>query len=97
LAHASCPNGHGMWDGDGKPIVWTFRVGFIRDFMKAHPDCKLDRESEYWQMYDCVDDVPGEDLDCWYCDECKGLVVRTLSRALMIKRADMITLRNGES
>ena len=37
MAHASCPNGHGM--------------------------------------YDCVDDVPGEDLDCWYCDECKGLVV----------------------
>ena len=61
--------------GDGKPVVWAFRVGFIRDFMKAHPDCKLDRESEYWQMYDCVDDVPGEDLDCWYCDECKGLVV----------------------
>ena len=68
MAHASCPNGHGMWDGDGKPIVWAFRVGFIRDFMKAHPDCKLDRESEYWQMYDCVDDVPGEDLDCWYCE-----------------------------
>ena len=27
MAHASCPNGHGMWDGDGKPIVWAFRVG----------------------------------------------------------------------
>lgn len=75
MAHASCPNGHGMWDGDGKPVVWAFRVGFFRDFMKAHPDCKLDEASEYWQLYDCVDDVPGEDLDCWYCDECKGLVV----------------------
>lgn len=75
MAHAFCPNGHGMWNGDGKPVVWAFRVGYFRDFMKAHPDCKLDEGSEYWQLYDCVDDVPGEDLDCWYCDECKGLVV----------------------
>lgn len=75
MAHASCPNGHGMWNGDGKPVVWAYRVGFFRDFMKTHPDCRLDEESEYSQLYDCVDDVPGEDLDCWYCDECKGLVV----------------------
>ena len=75
MAHASCPNGHDMWNGDGKPVVWAFRVGFFSDFMKTHPDCKLGEEPEYWQMYDCVDDVPGEDLDCWYCDECKGLVV----------------------
>ncbi len=75
MAHASCPNGHGMWNGDGKPVVWAFRVSYFRDFMKAHPDCKLDEDSEYWQLYDCVDDVPGEDLDCWYCDECKALVV----------------------
>lgn len=75
MAHASCPNGHGMWNGDGKPVVWAFRVGFFYDFMKTHPDCKLDVESEYWQMYDCVDNVLGEDLDCWYCDECKRLVI----------------------
>ncbi|MBE5851170.1 MAG: hypothetical protein E7298_13725 [Lachnospiraceae bacterium] len=41
MAHASCPNGHGMWNGDGKPVVWAFRVGFFRDFMKTHPDCRL--------------------------------------------------------
>ena len=75
MSHALCPNGHGMWNGDGKPDVWAFRVGYFRDFMKAHPDCKLDEDSEYWQLYDCVDDIPGEDLNCWYCDECKGLVV----------------------
>lgn len=75
LAHAICPDGHDMWNGDGKPVVWAFRVGFLRDFIKTHPGCKLGEESEHWQMYDCVDDVPGEDLDCWYCDECKSLVV----------------------
>ena len=76
MAHASCPNGHAMSNGDGKPVVWAFRIGFFRDFMKAHPECKLgDEESKYFQIYDCVDDVPEEDLDCWYCDECKGLVV----------------------
>jgi len=48
MAHASCPNGHGMWNGDGKPVVWAFRVGYFRDFMKRHPDCKLDEDSEYW-------------------------------------------------
>ena len=37
MAHASCPNGNGMWDGDGKPVVWAFRIGFFCDFMKAHP------------------------------------------------------------
>lgn len=75
MAHTSCPNGHGMWNGDGKPVVWAFRVGFFRDFEKTHPGCVLDYDTDYWQMYDCVDDIHGEDLDCWYCDECKGLVV----------------------
>ena len=90
MAHASCPNGHGMWDGDGKPVVWAFRVGFFRDFMKTHPDCKLDEKSEYWQMYDCVDDVPGEDLDCWYCDECKGLVVYVDIARYDFKRLELL-------
>lgn len=75
MAHASYPNGHGMWNGDGKPVVWAFRIGFFREFMKKHPGCVLGEDNEYWQIYDCVEDVPGEDLDCWYCDECKGLVV----------------------
>lgn len=75
MAHAACPNGHDMWNGDGKPVVWAFRVGFFRDFIKTHPDCVLNGDTDYWQMYHCVDDIPGEDLDCWYCDECKGLVV----------------------
>ena len=34
MAHTSCPNGHDMWNGDGKPVVWAFRVGFFREFMK---------------------------------------------------------------
>lgn len=78
MAHTSCPNGHDMWNGDGKPVVWAFRVNYFRDFMKEHPDCILDMEdwdNLCWQIYDCVDDVPGEDLDCWFYDECKAMTV----------------------
>lgn len=75
MAHTGCPSGHDMWNGDGKPVVWAFRIDFFREFVEKHPDCKLDDNGDYWQLYDCVDGVPGEDLDCWYCDECKGLTV----------------------
>jgi hypothetical protein len=78
MAHTSCPNGHSMWNGDGKPVVWAYRVNYFRDFVREHPDAILDmedRDNRWWQIYDCVDDVPGEDLDCWFCDECKGLTV----------------------
>ena len=75
MAHTSCPNGHDMWNGDGKPVVWAFRVGFFREFMKQNPDCILDDNNQFSQLYDCVYDIPGEDLDCWYCEKCKGLVV----------------------
>ena len=74
MAHTYCPNGHEMWNGDGKPVVYAFRVGFFRNFMKVHPDAVLG-SWEYLQLYDCVDDISGEDLGCWYCEECKGLVV----------------------
>ena len=35
----------------------------------------LGLDGKYGQMYDCVDDVFGEDLDCWYCEECGNLAV----------------------
>jgi hypothetical protein len=64
-----------MWNGDGKTVVMAFRIDFFRKFAQEHPECRLDHNDEYWQLYDCVDEIPGEDLDCWYCDECKGLTV----------------------
>ena len=54
MAHASCPSGHGMWNGNGKPVVWAFRVGYIREFVKEHPDCILSDDGYYWQMYDLL-------------------------------------------
>ncbi len=72
MAHASCPNGHDMWNGDGTPVVWAYRVGYFREYMEAVPECILDDD---WQIYDCTEYEPGEDLDCWYCEKCKGLVV----------------------
>lgn len=78
MAHTNCPNGHNMWNGDGKPIVYAFRVGFIKRFTEQFPDRVLNSGDQFFHMYDLCDElggVPGEDLDCWYCDECKGLVV----------------------
>lgn len=90
MAHTSCPSGHGMWDGNGKPVVWAFRVGYIREFVKEHPDCILSDDGPYWQMYDIVDDAIGEDLDCWYCDECKGLTVFVDLARYDFKRYELI-------
>ena len=64
-----------MWNGAGQPVVYAFRVAFFREFAKLHPDCVLGIGKDYWQLYDCVDGVLGEDLDCWCCDECQSLVV----------------------
>ena len=79
MAKTVCPNGHSLWNGDGKPVVFAFRVGFFREFMKSHPDCILSLDNEFYQLYDCIDscieEYPLEDLDCWYCDICKGLAI----------------------
>ena len=79
MGHTCCPNGHSLWNGDGKTTVFAFRVGFFRDFMKMYPDCILSAEGRFDQLYDCVDacsdEYPGEDLDGWYCDICKGLTI----------------------
>ena len=64
-----------MWNGDGKPVLWTFRLEFFKEFMRDHPDCVLGQEEEYWQIFDCYEVDPAEELDCWYCDECKSLAV----------------------
>ena len=75
MAHTSCPSGHSMWNGDGKPVVYAFRINFFKDFVKKYPYFQLGNDEYLSQIYDCVDGIRGEDLDCWYCDECKGLVV----------------------
>lgn len=64
-----------MWNGDGKPIIWAFRVDFIQKFSKRHPDRVLGLRDGFFQMYDCLENDPQEDLDCWYCDECHSLAV----------------------
>ena len=75
MAHTCCIKKHSMWDGDGKPVVYAFRVQYIKEFMEKNPQCLFLPNSYYMQMYDCVDEVQGEDLDCWYCDECGCLAV----------------------
>lgn len=34
MAHTSCPNGHDMWNGNGKPVVLAVRKGFVEEFSK---------------------------------------------------------------
>lgn len=77
MAKTACINGHGMWSGDGGPCVEAYRVNFFRNLVKREPDCVIlhDFSGKYPYIYDCTDDVPGEDLDIWYCDECGSFVV----------------------
>ena len=75
MAHTTCPNGHSMWNGDGKPVVYAFRTEYIREYSKMHPECILAENGVTPAMYDITDEAPQEDIDCWYCEECKGLVV----------------------
>lgn len=74
MAHCSCYYGHGMWNGDGKPVVWAFRLAYFKEFQRNHPDAVLGSE-EYYALFDCFELGSQEDLDCWYCDECGSLVV----------------------
>ena len=41
MAHTSCPSGHSMWNGDGKPVVYAFRINFFKDFVKKYPYFQL--------------------------------------------------------
>ncbi|MCH3962245.1 MAG: hypothetical protein LKE48_08985 [Solobacterium sp.] len=76
MAHLSCPNGHGMWNGDGKPVVYAYRVKYLLEYAQQHPDFKLlDNDSAIVDFDDIVCDSSDEELDCWYCDICKGLTV----------------------
>lgn len=74
MAHCSCYYGHGMWNGDGKPVVWAFRLSFFEAFQRVHPEARLGTE-EYYAIFDCFESGSPDDLDCWYCDECGSLVV----------------------
>ena len=74
MAHCSCYYGHSMWNGDGKPVVWAFRLAFFEEFQREHPDIVLGSE-EYYALFDCFEQNRQEDLDCWYCDECGSFVV----------------------
>lgn len=75
MSHIRCPNGNSLSNCSDTPMVWAFRLGFFRDFLKLHPNHKLEDFKELEQIYDYVEDVPGEVLEYWYCDECKGFVV----------------------
>lgn len=72
MAKTSCPNGHGLWDGDDT-LVWVFRTKFFYKYTEENPRFLLGLETG--EIYDCVDSDPEEkEYYCWYCDECKALV-----------------------
>lgn len=80
MAVTACINGHRMWNGDGKPIIWAFKISDLRKYEETFPDKVLSFGREFndlQQMYDCITDIDGEELDCWFCDECKSLAVFT--------------------
>lgn len=74
MAHCLCLNGHDMWNGDGKPIVYVFRVDLLKEFTRKHPTFRLGFDYD-GSLLDCMDEYPDEDLNCWYCDECRSLTI----------------------
>ena len=32
MAVTACINGHRMWNGDGKPVIWAFKIADLRKF-----------------------------------------------------------------
>jgi len=58
-----------MWDGDGKPTIWAYRLNFFRNLIKEEPDVRLSLEHGV-AMFDFVDGRPKEDLEVWHCDKC---------------------------
>lgn len=81
MAVTECINGHRMWNGDGKPVIWAFKISDLREFEQMYPDKVLsfstNNKYPLQQMYDCIADINGEELDCWYCEKCKCLTVFT--------------------
>ena len=77
MAHASCINGHSLWDGDGTPCAEAYRLGFFRDLLQREPDCVIlhDFSGKYPYIYDCTDGVEGEDLNIWICDDCGSFFI----------------------
>lgn len=77
MAKTCCVNGHPMWNGDGKPVLWIFRVGFLAEYEKKHPDAVLREDGYFPEIYDITDGSGTDDLDGWYCDECKSVAIFT--------------------
>lgn len=80
MAVTTCINGHRMWNGDGKPVIWAFKISDLRQYVEKYPERYNDNTSnsdDYkdLMLFDMIDDIDGENLDCWYCDECKSLAV----------------------
>ena len=75
MAKTSCVNGHPMWNGDGKPVLWIFRTGYFREYEEKHPNTVLAEDGYVPQIYDLCEDAYKEELDGWYCDECKSVAV----------------------
>ena len=75
MAKTSCINNHPMWNGDGGPVLWIYRVGFLKKYQEDHPEFVFDGRIP--EIYDLVDEGYKEDLDGWYCDVCKSVAIFT--------------------
>ncbi len=74
MAHASCINGHSLWNGDGTPCFAAYRF--------VNPNWR-DTASKY-VIYDGafhlrqgrrIDIDACDNLDIWYCSECGSFFV----------------------
>lgn len=78
MAHTNCFNGHWLWNGDGKPEVNIYSVEYFKEFVKRHPNYRLDaNDGTKWtgHIYDCYDESSEEELDGWYCKDCGAIAI----------------------
>ena len=73
MAHIGCTCGKDLWNGDGKPIIWAFRVNYLYDILRKKPNIIWCSDDYY--ILDEFFNGGKEDPDVWFCDSCKRFSV----------------------
>ena len=73
MAHIGCTCGKDLWNGDGKPVIWAFRVNYLYEILEKNPDIVW-ADDDYYILDEFFYDT-NEEPDIWFCDSCKRFSV----------------------